>query len=189
MLGPWLGPTLMAKDAFSDGCWPLGTNDRELPAPDLLVAHKHQPHLEPRHHLLEGDQAVAPVFLRDPARIEGLMTCHFIALLLQALVELQIRREMNRRQLPSLPLYPEDRSAISPSAERIIQVFNAVAGHRLTDPAGHIIQTFSPDLTPLQGQLLDLLAAPQPAPTDPRVGERKPLPDVLKPGTTAPSET
>ena len=151
---------LVAKDACSDGCWPLVTNDRELPAADLLVAYKHQPHLERRHHLLKGDQAVAPVFLRDPARIEGLMTRHFIALRLQALMELQIRREMNRRQLPSLPLYSEDRSAISPSAERIIQVFNGVARHRLTDPAGHLIQTFSPELSPLQQQLLDLLAVP-----------------------------
>lgn len=124
------------------------------------MAYEHQPHLERRHHLLKGDQSVAPVFLRDPARIEGLMTCHFIALLVQALMELQIRREMNRRRLPSLPLYPEDRSTIAPSAERIIQVFNAVAQHRLTDTAGHLIQTFSPELTPLQRQLLDLLAVP-----------------------------
>ena len=151
---------LVAKDDCSDGCWPLVTNDRELPAADLLVAYKHQPPLERRHHLLKGDQAVAPVFLRDPARIEGPMTFHFNALLLQALMELQIRREMNRRRLPSLPLCPEDRSAIAPSAERIIQVFNGVARHRLTDPAGHVIQTSSPELTPLQGQLIDLLAVP-----------------------------
>jgi hypothetical protein len=39
-----------------------------------------QPSLERRHHQLKGDQLVAPMFLHDPARIEGLMTCHFIAL-------------------------------------------------------------------------------------------------------------
>jgi hypothetical protein len=94
---------LVATDACSDGCWPLVTNGRYSPAADLLVAYKHQPHLERRRHLLKGDQFAAPVFLRDPARVEGLMTCHFIALLLQALLELQIRREMNRRDLPSLP--------------------------------------------------------------------------------------
>ena len=151
---------LVAADACSDGCWPLVTNDRKLPAADLLVACKHQPHLERRHHLLKGDQLVAPVFLRDPARIEGLMTCHFIALLLQALIELQIRREMARRDLPSLPLYPEDRSTLAPSAERIIQVFTGVARHRLTDAAGNLVQTFPPELTILQQQLLELLAVP-----------------------------
>ena len=149
---------LVATQACSDGCWPLVTNDRELPASDLLVAYKHQPDLERRHHLLKGDQSVAPVFLRDPARVEGPMTCHFIALLLQALMELQIRREMARSHVASLPLYPEDRRAIAPSAERIIQVFTGVARHQLTDAAGNPVQTFPPDLTPLQQQLLDLLA-------------------------------
>jgi hypothetical protein len=67
---------------------------------------------------------------------------------------------MNRRDLPSLPLYPEDRSAIAPSVERIIQVFNGVARHQLTDAAGNLDQTFPPELTLLQRQLLNLLAVP-----------------------------
>jgi hypothetical protein len=41
---------LVATDACSDGCWPLATNDGELPAVYLLVAYTHQPDLERRPH-------------------------------------------------------------------------------------------------------------------------------------------
>ncbi len=151
---------LVARDAASDGCWPLVTNVRDLDAEDLLVAYKYQPHLERRHHLLKGDQLVAPVFLHDPARIEGLMTCHFLALLLQALIELEVRRAMANRGIDALALYPEDRPSSSPSAQRMIEVFTGVARHRLFDAEGNLVQTFAPVLTPIQEQLLDLLGVP-----------------------------
>ncbi len=47
-----------------------------------------------RHAQLKGTQLVAPVFLNDPARIEGLLFCHFVAVLVQALIERQIRAAM-----------------------------------------------------------------------------------------------
>lgn len=151
---------LVAHDAASDGCWPLVTNVRDVEAEELLVAYKYQPHLERRHHLLKGDQLVAPVFLHDPARIEGLMTCHFLALLLQALMELEVRRAMARRGVDSLALYPEERPSTSPSAQRMIEVFTGVARHRLYDAEGNLVQTFAPVLTPLQEELLGLLGVP-----------------------------
>ena len=151
---------LVVHDACSDGCWPLVTNVRDADAAELLVAYKYQPHLERRHHLLKGDQLVAPVFLHDPARIEGLMTCHFIALLLQALMELEVRRTMARRHIPALALYPEDRPSSQPSAARMIEAFTGVARHRLFDADGNLVQTFAPVLTPLQEQLLELLGVP-----------------------------
>jgi transposase len=151
---------LVAHDAASDGCWPLVTNVADMEAEELLVAYKYQPHLERRHHLLKGDQLVAPVFLQDPARIEGLMTCHFLALLLQALMELEVRRAMANRHIDSLALYPEERPSTSPSAQRMIEVFTGVARHRLFDADGNLVQTFAPVLTPLQEQLLDLLGVP-----------------------------
>ena len=107
--------------------------------------------------MLKGDQLVAPVFLQDPARIEGLMTCHFIALLLQALMELEVRREMARRGIEALALYPEERPSTAPSAARMIEAFTGVARHRLFDADGNLVQTFAPVLTPLQEELLDLL--------------------------------
>lgn len=148
-------------DARSDGCWPLITNEKDTDPSDVLAAYKHQPSLERRHHQLKGDQLVAPMFLHDPARIEGLMTCHFVALLIHALVELEIRRTMAARGLKKIPLYPEQRACSSPSAVRLFEIFGGLARRHLIDGSDQVIQTFPPELTELQAVLLDLLGVPE----------------------------
>ena len=148
-------------DARSDGCWPLVTNEKEVDPADVLAAYKHQPSLERRHHQLKGDQLVAPMFLHDPARIEGLMTCHFVALLVHALVELEARRAMTARGMKKIPLYPEHRACASPSAVRIFEIFDGLARRHLIGTNGQMIQTFPPELTELQAVLLDLLGVPK----------------------------
>ena len=152
---------VIGTDARSDGCWPLVTNERETNPADILAAYKHQPSLERRHHQLKGDQIVAPMFIHDPARIEGLMTCHFVALLVHALVELEVRRAMAACAMKKIPLYPEDRACASPSAARIFEVFDGLARRRLIDTHGRLVQTFAPELTELQLVLLDLLGVPE----------------------------
>ena len=153
---------LVAYDAKSDGCFPLVTNDTNLSDAEVLAAYKYQPHLERRHAQLKGVQLVAPVFLKDVARIEGLLCCHFVALLVQALVERQIRQAMATSGVASIPLYPEDRDCAAPSASRIFEVFNGLARHELLSD-GRIVQTFAPELTRLQAQVLDLLEVPHSA--------------------------
>lgn len=148
---------LVAYDAASDGCFPLITNDTDLTDADVLAAYKYQPNLERRHAQLKGVQHVAPMFLKDPARIEGLLCCHFIALLTQALIEREIRAAMTATGATVIPLYPEDRDCAAPSASRVLEIFNGVARHHLTDKTGHTVQIFEPTLTPLQQQILDLL--------------------------------
>ena len=152
---------VIGTDARSDGCWPLVTNEEDTDPADVLAAYKHQPSLERRHHQLKGDQIVAPMFIHDPARIEGLMTCHFVALLVHALVELEVRRAMAACAMKKIPLYPEDRACASPSAARIFEVFDGLARRRLIDTHGRLVQTFAPELTELQLVLLDLLGVPE----------------------------
>jgi hypothetical protein len=60
------------------------------------------------------------MWLRDPARIEGLLTCHFIAMLLSSLIERTIRRAMAQAGLDELSLYPEDRGCAAPTTARIL---------------------------------------------------------------------
>lgn len=150
----------VAHDAASDGCFPLISNDRTLTGAQLLAAYKWQPNLEKRHAQLKGTQLVAPVFLRDPARIEGLLCCHFIAMLIQALIEREIRTAMATRGLPQLSLYPEDRGCTAPTAARVLEIFTGLTRHHLRDRNGQLVQTFQPQLTDLQRQVLDLLAIP-----------------------------
>jgi hypothetical protein len=76
-----------------------------------------------RHAQLKGPQAVAPVVLRDPARIEALLCCHFLALLTEALIERQISAAMAKSKTKTIPLYPEDRDCTAPSARRVREPF------------------------------------------------------------------
>jgi transposase len=152
--------TQVAHDAASDGMWPLITNDRTLSDAEVLAAYKWQPNLEKRHAQLKGTHHVAPMWLRDPARIEGLLACEFIALLVSALIERALRHAMHQRDIPNLAVYPEDRTCTAPTTARIIDLFEHVARHHLTTPDGTVLRTFAPELTDLQHQILDLLDIP-----------------------------
>ena len=149
----------MTADAASDGCFPLITNDTSLSDGELLAAYKSQPKLETRHAQLKGVQLVTPVFLKEAARIEALLCCYFISLLVHALIEREIRAGMASRKAAELPLYPEDRACHAPTAARVLEVFAAVARHRLRN-GRTTVQVFEPTLTPLQLQVLRLLRIP-----------------------------
>jgi transposase len=153
--------TLIARDAASDGCFPLISNDTVLDDAGLLVAYKYQPHLENRNAQLKGTQHVAPMFLRDPARIEALLACHFLALLVAALIERCLRHAMADAGLAELSLYPEDRGCATPTTARVLEIFAGTARHHLRDADGQPLQTFHPDLNALQRQILDLLDIPE----------------------------
>jgi transposase len=148
----------IATDARADGLFPLLTNDRTLTAGQLLTAYKSkQPLVEKRHDLLKNVEAATPVYLKSISRIEALCVLHFIALLVHALIEREVRATMATGAIPELPLYPEDRACKAPSAVRILEIFSPLQRHHLLDKAGHLIQRFDPDLTPLQRKLLSCL--------------------------------
>lgn len=156
----------VAYDAASDGCFPLISNDRDLSEAQLLGAYRYQPNLERRHHLLKSVQDAAPVLLHSPARIEALFCCQFLALLICALIEREVRNGMRRAALDNIALYPEFRDCKAPSAERILEIFATVARHQLHRD-GTLVQTFEPELTTQQQQVLDLLGLPHSAYTQP----------------------
>lgn len=149
----------VAYDAASDGCFPLISNDRTMPDADVLGAYRYQPNLERRHHLLKSVQDAAPVLLHNPARIEALFCCQFLALLICALIEREVRTGMRRAALANIALYPEYRDCKAPSTERILEIFATIARHQLHRDGTHI-QTFQPELTNQQRQVLELLGLP-----------------------------
>lgn len=153
-------------DAITDGCFPLITNDTAMTPAEVLVAYRYQPNLERRHHMLKGPQEVAPVYLQTPHRIEALLLCHFLAMLAEALIEREIRASMKSAGLGGIPLYPELRDCPGPSAPRILEIFHDVQRHQLISE-GRVVQTFEPQLTPLQRQVLDLLHIPESVYTSP----------------------
>jgi transposase len=150
---------VVKAEAASDGCFPLITNDTDLSPAEILAVYKHQPHLERRHHLLKSVQSVAPVFLHSPARIEALLTCQFLALLIHALIERAMREAMAERATGAITLYPEDRACPSPSASRILTIFDGLTRHHLVR-RGRMVQSFEPTLTRQQRDVLSLLGIP-----------------------------
>jgi transposase len=147
----------IARAQLMDGAFPLTTNT-DLDAKAVLRAYKYQPTLEKRHALLKSGLLVAPIFLKKNARIEALMFVYFLAQLLCALIERQLRIAMRENRLPHIQFLPEDRPSATPTSEQLVRVFNSRARYLLLAKEGHLVQVFTDPLTSIQQQILDLLS-------------------------------
>lgn len=121
----------LAEAEREDGVFPLLTNDRKLSATEVLRAYKRQPLLEKRFAQFKTDFAVAPVYLKNVSRIQGLLAAYFFALLVQTLLERELRQAMARAGEASLPLYPEGRPCARPTTHRLIEVFASIQRHEV----------------------------------------------------------
>ncbi len=149
----------ITRERQADGIFPLVTNDAQLSAFAVLQAYKGQPPIEKRFAQLKTDFAVAPVFLKDVGRIEALLGVYFLVLLTESLIERELRQAMDRQGISSLPLYPEGRPCSRPTARRLIDVFEPLQRHTLTEPGGQTTTRVT-ELSPLQRKLLCLLGIP-----------------------------
>jgi len=154
-----LDQAAVAYDEKSDGMYPLLSNDRNLTPAQVLEAHKGQPAIEKRFEQLKSVHEIAPVFLKNPFRIEAFFTLYFLALLVQALIERELRLAMKRERIRELPLYPEQRLCKRPTTEQILRLFSLAERHTLLREA-RIVQIFPAELTDLQIQVLELLGVP-----------------------------
>jgi len=135
------------------------TNDRSLTADEVLTAHKGQPRIQKRFEQLKTVHEIAPLFLKNEACIEALFTLYFLALLVQALIERELRLAMQTAQIEQLPLYPETRACRRPTSEHILRLFSLA--ERVTVFVGaDVVRVFQPKLTELQRQVLGLLGVP-----------------------------
>ena len=104
-----LGAEALKRWQDLEGVYVLKTN---LPRTDyrltkVLRTYKEQAEVERRFHHLKGPLAVAPMFLKNPERIGGLLCILVWALMVLALMERQVRRELKGE--PLYGLYPEGR--------------------------------------------------------------------------------
>jgi len=141
--------------AKCDGLFPLMTNGKDMAA-TVLETYKYQPRLEKRHEQLKSVYDVAPVFLKNTERIEALICVYFLALLVTALIERQVRSAMKTSNIPSIPLYPEKRQCKHPTADKIFDLFRDCRLQTIMQ--GEKVLEVVPDSFSLtQNQLLDLL--------------------------------
>ena len=146
----------VAADAASDGIFPLVSNVTDLDELQLLHACKRQPTIEKRFSQFKTDFEVAPVYLKAVHRIQALLAVYFFALLVEALLERELRQAMQAKGIEALPLYPEGRACRWPTARRVFDLFESVQRHTLThrQRSPEIMVT---ELTRLQRRLLKLL--------------------------------
>lgn len=147
----------VAADALADGLFPLMTNDPGLTLEESLTKYKYQPFLEKRHEQLKSVFRVTPVWLKSPRRVASLLWLYFVVELVQALVEREVRRQMARRGIRRLALYPEERTSRSPTTELVFKAFEGHRRHRLFGENGRLLRTFQDELTETAGQVLELL--------------------------------
>lgn len=151
---------VLTYDIKTDGIFPLITSDRKLTLRRILEIYKRgQPTIEQRHHTLKSTLDVAPQFLKSPSRIEAFLCMYFLALLVNALVEREMRQAMKRRRLKEIPIYHEGRFCKHPTTEQILKAFDDLVVQRIMGPgaARHVSQ---PTLTRFQNHILRLLGVP-----------------------------
>lgn len=152
-------PEGIAQSEVLDGVFPLATNT-DLEAVEVLKSYKYQPTLERRHTLFKSVLQAAPVFLKKNDRIEALMFVYFIAQLIAALIERQLRLAMTNSGRNSIEVLPEGRPSKHPTVEQIFRLFEHQA-RRLLYSGGKQIQIFAESLTKIQGEILDFLKIPK----------------------------
>ena len=121
----------IAEDQRCDGVFPLVTNVVDLSEVEVLLVYKRQPVIEKRFSQLKTDFRVAPVYLKEVSRIQALLCVYFLVLLVESLLERELRQAMEREEIESLPMYPEDRPCRRPTARRVIDLFDDIQRHTL----------------------------------------------------------
>jgi transposase len=149
-------PVRLTEAESLDGIFPLITNVKEMTAEEILRAYKRQPIIEKRFSQLKTDFCLAPVYLKSVTRIQALLAVYFFALIVQTLLERELRQAMERAKIPSLPLYPEGRDCRRPTTRKILDLFEGVQRHelKLSDGEPEVLVT---QLSPLQKEILKLL--------------------------------
>jgi transposase len=143
-----------------DGVFPLITNLVDWKAVDVLQAYKRQPIIEKRFSQLKTDFCVAPVYLKSVTRIVGLLAIYFFALMVQSLLERELRKAMAEKGVQSLPLYPEGRPCKRPTTRRVLDVFEPMARHTISTPESDDFELFTTELAPIHRTILQLLRIP-----------------------------
>jgi len=146
----------LTEEAKCDGIFPLITNEWSLSELQLMLAYKQQPAIERRFEQMKTEFVVAPVYLKETSRIQALLCVYFFVLLMESLLERQLRRAMAAKEIEGLPLYPEGRACRRPTARKVIDLFEDVQRHVLVAGKEPPVE-FTTELTRLQRRILRLL--------------------------------
>jgi transposase len=139
-----------------DGIFPLLCTDQSLSAKEALLAYKYQPRLEKRFSQFKSYLNAAPLLFKKIERVEATMFLYFLALILQAVIERNVRKMMKKDEIDAIPIYPEDRPAPHPTTTKIFALFEGISTYTLKR-GGRGNESYRDELNPTQIKVLSLL--------------------------------
>lgn len=148
----------LERQKLLEGVYVLKTNlsQQRYPLATTLAKYKEQSQVERRIHHLKGPLAVAPMFLKNPERIAGLLCILIWALMVLALMERQVRRSLKGK--PLYGLYPENRPSPAPTGPALLDCFSTLCIVIVSDHGTTTRRLAQP--TAIQRLLLGLLGIP-----------------------------
>lgn len=146
----------LAQERRVDGIFPILCTDKSLSAKEALQAYKYQPRLEKRFEQLKSVHNAAPTLFKKVERVEAMMFVFFMALILQSVIEREVRLSMKDASIDAIPVYPEHRLAYHPTTAKIFDRFNDVSLYRIVK-GGKLIKQYQDELTATQLEVLSLL--------------------------------
>ena len=145
----------LMREKNVDGIFPLLTTDKSLSAKEVLRAYKYQPRLEKRFTQFRSVHDAAPLLFKKIERVEGIMFVFFLSLMIQAIIEREVRLKMKEWDIDTLPIYPEFRDAFHPTTSKILSFFEGISFYQVR--MGQMTKEFRDSLNQTQEQILNLL--------------------------------
>ena len=148
----------MERQRQLGGAYLIKTNllKNEASTTSVLEQYKDQIQVERRIGDMKGPLAIAPMFLEKPSRIAGLMQILLWSLMLLALMERDVRKQLNGK--PMYGIYPENRPCPAPTGRGILECFEelsiVVMKHK-----GEVNRRLV-ELSEVQRQLIDMMGIP-----------------------------
>lgn len=145
----------LKEETNVDGVFPLLATDSEITPKEALLAYKYQPRLEKRFTQFKSVHNAAPLFFKSIDRVEGIMFLFFIALMIQAIIEREVRLKMEEKNIAALPVYPEHRIAYHPTTAKIFDRFDGLSAYTLKQNG--VVKILRDDLSDLQKKIIKIL--------------------------------
>ena len=94
-----------------------------------------------------------PMMTNDKEMTQAELLLGFVAVLVHALIERDLRKATRDQGITELPLYPEGRACAAPTAARVIEVLESLSAHKLV-AGGELLRRYDPTLSALQQRIL-----------------------------------
>lgn len=146
----------LLREKNLDGIFPLLCTDRDMSAKEALLAYKYQPRLEKRFEQFKSVHLAAPTLFKRTERVEAMMFLFFMALIMQATIEREVRRSMKAKEIEAIAVYPEHRLAYHPTTAKIFERFHDTSVYRIMR-GNEVEEEYRDDLSAVQKEVLELL--------------------------------